>query len=222
MSDESDRIIVRKDKLARCGWCGSPESNKWIPSEDGRLFCTEECMTAATMGRKKQSSVFYICCGSCLLFGPLFFLLASGGAFIGPGIMEFLFYGISLLAIGIGIYFSANEGKKYQDRKDKYRGIPPLVCDYCMHPNTPSATRCMNCDAPLSRAPFADDAFPPWIHKHAKISGVKCPNCGAIYSYLPSMISDDNDVNCQNCNRQFHLPVKNQSSDSPALHRFQY
>jgi len=223
LSDESERIIVRKDKLARCNWCGSPESNKWIPSEEGRLFCTEECMTAATMDRKKQSAAFNLFCGVILIFGPIIFLMGFGFSLAAiSGMFELFFYGICLICVGVGIYLSANEGEKYIDRKDRYTGVPPLVCEYCNHPNPPRVTRCLNCDATLSQAPFADDALPPWIHKHAKISGVKCPYCSAIYSYLPAMISDDYDVHCQNCTRQFHLPGRYHSTDIPNPTRFDY
>ncbi len=205
MSKDSDRVVVRKDKLARCMWCGSLESNNWITSEQGDIYCSPECMAAASVGRKKAGALLYIVCALAMMLFPLLLIISNGGFGIGP-LLQLAIIGFFMVICGLIGYLEAIQGKKYQDRKGKYSGIPPLECEYCRYQNPPSATRCLNCDAPLSDAGFAEDALPPWISKQRAVKGVKCPVCGAIYSYSPEQISDDGTVHCQNCNRQFSVP----------------
>jgi len=221
LPDEPDRIVVSKDRLARCTWCGTLESNGWVFSEKGKIYCTTECMLADNVGRTRISAIATLACSIVILLPYLiFFALGSPGIGMEPT-WEFIIFGIMFFILGIGGVLTMNEGKKYQDRKGKYNGTPPLECEYCNHPNPPSATRCLNCDAALSRAPFVSESIPPWIYKQKRVKGVKCPHCHAIYSYLPSMISDDRQVVCQNCNRQFSLPFLDDDS-SVAMKRAQY
>jgi DNA-directed RNA polymerase subunit RPC12/RpoP len=219
LSDESDRVVVRKDKLARCKWCGSPESNNWVTSQQGDIYCTAECMEAATMERKKAIATAYIICSLAVIVLPFLFVGSIGLPVLGP-FVELMFYAFCMVICGIALYFTANEGKKYQDRKGKYSGTPPIECEYCKHPNPPSATRCLNCDASLAEAPFVSEAIPPWISKQKKVKGVKCPMCGAIYSYSPEQISDDGIVLCQNCNRQFTITVNSVVSEVNDRYRY--
>ncbi|TFG95510.1 hypothetical protein E4H12_13100, partial [Candidatus Thorarchaeota archaeon] len=189
MSEESDRIVVSKDKLAHCTWCRSPQSNEWVFSDKGEIFCTEECKLAANVRKTWLSSIAMLSCSIIILI-PYTIMFASGFFRVALQGFELLFYGIAFLVLSIAGFAYSYEGKKYQDRKGKYPGTPPIECEYCKHSNPPSATRCLNCDAALTRAPFVSEATPPWIHKQKRVSGVKCPHCNAVYSYLPSMISD--------------------------------
>ena len=219
MFQEPDRIVVRKDTIARCTWCGSPESNKWISTPDEGIYCTTECLEAATMGKRKIAAEVSICCGVAPI---LIFAIAivTSNYTLAAGASALFTVGFATLICGLVLYFGANEGKKYQNRKGKYSGISPIECEYCMHSNPPSATRCLNCDATLSRAPFLSDAVPPWIHKYKKTKGMRCPHCNAIYSYTGSQISDDGYAACQNCNQQFFVITKptDPSSDLMRAH----
>lgn len=207
MSNQPDRIVVSTDRIARCKWCGTPESNKWVFSEKGDIYCTTECMLAGNVGKTKLYAYATLFC-SFLIIIPYFLVFISGSFGVYWFGFELLIYGICFFIIGIARLATMNEGKKYQDRKGKYSGTPPFECEYCNHPNPPNAARCLNCDATLSRAPFASESIPPWIHKQKKAKGVKCPHCNAVYSYLPSMILDDGQVVCQNCNQQFSVPTR--------------
>lgn len=220
MSAETDRIVVSKDKLARCQWCGSPQSNEWVYSEKGGIFCSFECETAAGAKNAWLSSIAMLLC-SLLIIIPYTVIWALGYFRLGWGGFELFFWAIALFIVSLGGFAYSFEGKKYQDRKGKYGGTAPIECEYCRHSNPPSATRCLNCDATLTRAPFTSDTIPPWISKQKKITGVKCPICNAVYSYLPAMISDEGEVNCQNCNRQFTAPIPSEDL-SPVLQRSHY
>ncbi|TFG32934.1 hypothetical protein EU528_01900 [Candidatus Thorarchaeota archaeon] len=216
MSDEQDRIVVRKDTIARCAWCGSPESNKWISTPDDDIYCTIECMEAATMGKRKLAAGAYICCAVAMMLLPVIGLATSNYFLVAAG-MQFLMAAFAMFICGFVMYFSANEGKKYQERKGKYRGISPIECEYCMHSNPPSATRCLNCDATLTRAPFVSEAIPPWFHKYKKIKGIRCPHCNAVYSYIGSQISDEGYAACQNCNKQIFVATRSTGPSSDLM-----
>jgi len=220
LSEESERILVRKDTIARCSWCGSPESNKWVSGQNDEIYCTPECWQAASMGKRKIAAGARICLALAMILFPTIAILTSNLSLAAAG-MQFGLTGFLILLLGLAMYLGANEGKKYQDRKGKYSGISPIECEYCMHSNPPRATRCLNCDAPLTGAPFLSEAIPPWISKQSKVKGVRCPFCNAIYSYLPSVISDDGQVNCQNCTRQFLVPIGSKDT-STDLHRAYY
>jgi len=42
-------IAVDATKIARCKWCGSAESEEWIPAQQG-LYCSGDCSQAANAG----------------------------------------------------------------------------------------------------------------------------------------------------------------------------
>ncbi|MHA1634821.1 MAG: hypothetical protein ACTSW8_05785 [Candidatus Thorarchaeota archaeon] len=220
MSDEPDRIVVRKEKLVRCLWCGSPQSNDWVVSEKGEIFCTRECKLAANVRKTWQTSIAMLSC-SVMIIIPITFILVFINIRIAPMAFPILLYAFLMLFASIAGFVYSYEGRKYQDRKGKYPGTPPIECEYCRHSNPPSVTRCLNCDATLTRAPFVSEEIPPWIHKQKRVSGVKCPHCNAVYAYLPSMISDEGNVACQNCNQQFSVSRKSMDT-SPERKRVHY
>ncbi|MGY5858625.1 MAG: hypothetical protein RTU63_04595 [Candidatus Thorarchaeota archaeon] len=205
-----DRIIVSKDKLAHCMWCGSPQSNEWVLTATGEIFCTNECALAANAGKLWDQSIAVVKCSMVLLITCA---VAVVFGFVWIGLLIPLL--ILLLCSSFIGFTQSYAGKEYQDRKGKYAGFPPLECEYCSHPNPPSVPRCLNCDATLANASFRPTSVPPWIIEERKRNlGVICPLCNAVYSYLPAMISDEGQVNCQNCNRQFSVPIASEDSTS--------
>ena len=212
MSEESDRIVVSTDKLARCQWCGSPQSNEWVYSEKGGIFCSYECEIAAG-ARKAWITSLILLIGSILIVIPYVVTLSLGNIMMPLGGFELFFWGIMMLFASIAGFVFSFEGSKYRDRKGKYFGTSPIECEYCRHSNPPSATRCLNCDATLTNAPFTSEEIPPWIQKHKRVTGVKCPHCNAVYSYLPPMISVEGSAACQNCNRQIYVATTESSHE---------
>ncbi|MFW9963120.1 MAG: hypothetical protein ACFFCX_06140 [Candidatus Sifarchaeia archaeon] len=207
MSDEHpDRVLVSEDNLARCKWCGTPESPRWTISKSENIYCTHQCMLADESSRNRRSGKFGIGCGLVLSI-PFILSAFVFPPFANVGIFLML-YGMLFLVIGIGQYAESREGQKYKDRKDRYRGISPIICPYCSHQNSPHIKACQNCGAPLSKASFSRATIPPWLQKTtlsgAFISGgFKCPYCSVIYSYRYFHVSHDGMVICQNCARPF-------------------
>ncbi|TET11147.1 MAG: hypothetical protein E3J86_03670 [Candidatus Thorarchaeota archaeon] len=199
--DSSDRIVVAKDNLARCQWCGTPESPHWINSEKGKIYCTHECKLAAESSSNRGKGFVSICCGLILCFPFLLFLLYPP-YFIGAG-LELVIYGPILVMIGAFAIAQGREGSKYKDRKDKYRGVSPVICQYCSHQNSPNFVRCQNCSAPLTGASFSRETIPPWLKKRSPRGVSKCPHCSALYSYRQSLVTEDGMVTCQNCMKPF-------------------
>jgi len=205
----SDRIIVAKDRLARCQWCGSPESPIWTISRDEQLFCSRECELAASSTTKRLGGIGTTCCGSLFLIPMIFFMFFQPGNILGP-IMLFVTLGVPLLLMGLYSYFEGTEGQKYRDREGRYLGVSPIVCTYCTHQNPPSVMACQNCGSTLAEAPFTQDSTPPWFLQ-GKARGIyRCPRCGAVYSYRQAPISTDGEVTCQNCLKSFYRPRDDQ------------
>jgi len=121
--------------------------------------------------------------------------------------MEWMMYSLFLLVIGIGFMVAGYEGNKYRDRKDKYRDVTLLQCEYCNQVNPPSVVRCQYCGASLTKAPFRYETTPPWIRKDMYLGRFKCPHCHSTYSYNVSKIEDDGMISCQNCGKSFPSPV---------------
>ncbi|RDE14582.1 MAG: hypothetical protein C4K48_05920 [Candidatus Thorarchaeota archaeon] len=201
-----DRILVKKDNLARCAWCGTPESDEWITTERNEIFCSSECQAAMySVGAVGSTGAGFAC--SCL--GGIMLLALVFSASLNPGMSsmrnvaaDLLVIGILFLLTGGLIMFGGNEGKNYQDRKDKYRNVSLLVCEYCTQTNPPSVTRCTYCGASLTRAMFSYETTPPWIQKR-RVNRFRCPRCKAVYSYDPSSLQRDGTVKCQNCDMPF-------------------
>ncbi|MFW9808610.1 MAG: hypothetical protein ACFFE6_04425 [Candidatus Thorarchaeota archaeon] len=199
--DTSDRVIVSQDNLARCKWCGTPESPYWTISKSEKLYCTPECMLADESSSKRITGIGGIC------FGTLLIIPFIASIFLQPeyagGSISLLINGMVLLAIGVAQYAEANEGQKYKDRKDSYRGVSPIICSYCSHQNSPHFTTCQNCGAPLSYGSYSKETMPPWLRKTIPSGVFKCPYCAAIYSYRQASRTHEGLVTCQNCARPF-------------------
>ncbi|MFW9767712.1 MAG: hypothetical protein ACFFF9_04110 [Candidatus Thorarchaeota archaeon] len=205
----SDRIIVAKDNLARCQWCGTPESPYWTISRDEQLFCSRECELAASATTKRIGGCVSTFCGSLFLIPLLYFMFVFPSNFLGAT-MVFLLLGVPFLAIGIYEYTEGTEGLKYKDREDRYRGVSPIVCTYCSHQNPPNVMACQNCGSTLAEAPFVKDSTPPWFIQGKSRGVYRCPHCKAVYSYRQAPISKDGEVTCQNCLKPFFRPRDDQ------------
>ncbi len=220
---ESDRLLVKKENLARCAWCGTPESPKWVTTEKGEMFCSSECMAARYSLRSIDVGFLSACCGGLLMLGTIISLILfpqASGQFVGAlewNIMSFL-----LFISGIGMMIAGAEGKKYHNRKDKYRDVTLLQCEYCTQVNPPNIVRCQYCGASLTKAPFRYETTPPWIRKEMYLGRFKCPRCSSTYSYNVSKIENNGSIKCQNCGKPFTPPFlhaqEHESAVEPSLY----
>jgi hypothetical protein len=209
----SDRLLVKKDNLARCAWCGTPESPKWVTNEKGEMFCSSECQSAKHSTRAMDVGILVACCGGIIVLIPIITFLVfpdpfgrpiSSGEFSSIG--GWIITGIFLFISGVGGMVAGYEGKKYRDRKDKYRDVTLLQCEYCAQTNPPNVVRCKYCGASLTKAPFKFETTPPWIRQQMHLGRFKCPFCGSIYSYNFSSLVNNSTVKCQNCGKPFVPP----------------
>ncbi len=195
--DKSDRILVESQYLARCKWCGTPNSPRWITLDGGIFYCSEECQRATTTTSTKYLGIGMLVLGVSMLLVS-FPLLVSG-----PWI---LIYGAMLTLMGFCTYDRGKEGEQYLNRKDLYRDVQLLVCDYCSYVNPPSVLKCHNCGATIESADFAADSWPEWFSRTpVPYKGIAYPNCSAIYTYDSSKKDDEGRVICQNCTEVFHV-----------------
>jgi hypothetical protein len=200
VSDEySDRIIASQDNLARCKWCGTPESPIWTVSKSENLYCTPECMLADEALTNRLSGIGFMLFGLILTIPFILFALPYP-ARLGEG-SPVIVCGMVSFAIGIVGYAEGRKGQKYKDRKDRYRGVSPIICSYCSHQNSPHFTACQNCGAPLTNAPFTEESMPPWLRTTSGV--VRCPYCAAFQSYRQVQGTEERLVFCQNCSRLF-------------------
>jgi len=195
---------VKKDNLARCAWCGTPESDEWITRGRNEIFCSSECQAAKYSTGANLAGYVFTCLGGGILV--LFFFASLAPNILGDprAVAEVVVYGLFFLIVGVGTVIGANRGKKYQDRKDKYRDVTLLVCEYCTQANPPSITRCRHCGASLTKAVFSYETTPPWIQKR-RLNRFRCPRCNAVYSYNLLNLQSGGTVKCQNCDRPFVL-----------------
>ena len=135
------------------------------------------------------------------------------------GGMYLIAYGMLFIAVGAFLFFEGKEGQNYKDRKDKYRGVSPIVCTYCSHQNSPHLVACQNCGASLSNAPFSKESIPPWLRRGSPSGVYRCPHCSAIYSYRQAPISKEGMVTCQNCTRPFR-PSKTSRVEQQSRHYY--
>ncbi|MHA1935809.1 MAG: hypothetical protein ACW97A_11045 [Candidatus Thorarchaeota archaeon] len=179
--------------MARCKWCGTPHSPNWITNQKGDIYCSDGCQKGATVLQNKRVSFCLIVFGSLMMLIPNF---------------ELIIYGAITLLMGIGAFVSGMEGRKYQDRKDKYKDLQLLVCEYCTQVNPPNVLRCQNCGASIESAEFLGDILPDWFPPTGPFLGfriVKCPKCAAVYSYDGTKVDDKGMIVCQNCAKSFRL-----------------
>ncbi|MFW9975444.1 MAG: hypothetical protein ACFFDQ_09285 [Candidatus Thorarchaeota archaeon] len=190
MTEESDRLLVRSDYLARCKWCGTPHSPDWVKQDYGDLYCSRECQLAASARWKQNIGAF------ATLTGVVMFLIPSPATIL---------IGINLLPLGVCILVQGIVGRKYVDRKDKYTNVELLVCEYCNHINTPGIVVCDNCGAALTGAGFLSDPWPEWFEPPPKPKPTRtrrygpCSNCGKSFVY--PILSADGKDRCPRCGK---------------------
>lgn len=204
---DSDRILVKKDNLARCAWCGTPESDEWITTQRNEIFCSSECQSAKYAyipdNRDRLITYLFASLGVGTLLAPILYNYLNPSFYGDPKIIADMFaFGIMCLIVSAAPMLCIGEGAAYQDRKDKYRDISLLVCEYCTQTNPPNVTRCRYCGASLTKAPFSYVTTPPWIQKK-RLNRLRCPRCASVYSYNSSSLRSDGTVKCQNCNEPF-------------------
>lgn len=209
---DSDRLLLKKDNLARCAWCGTPESPQWVNSPKGEMFCSSECESAKYSSRSFDGGFLTAILGCIIILIPIISILRfpvppgpnSSSAF--GSVVVWIISGFLFLMTGIGGIIRGYEGQKYRDRKDKYRDVTLLQCEYCTQTNPPNVLRCQYCGASLTKAPFRYETTPPWVRKQTPLGRFRCPYCKATYSYDASKLVKDDTVKCQNCNRPFTTP----------------
>jgi hypothetical protein len=207
---DSDRLFVKKDNLARCAWCGTPESPNWIVNQRGEMFCSSECQSARDSSREINRGFLSACFGGIIVLVPIIAMLRSSIPFGPPiptgqfeSVAIWMMFGFLFLIAGVGGMIAGYEGKKYRDRKDKYNDVTLLQCEYCSQTNSPNRVRCQYCGASLTKAPFRYETTPPWIRKEMHLGRFRCPYCSSIYSYSVSNFENDGSVRCQNCGKPF-------------------
>ncbi len=204
---KKDRVLVPKDSLTRCGWCGSYYSPDWIqiiPS--GPKYCSHECLAASRIRvlendliQSKASLWFF-----ASLFVIFTLLLVSF-----PQALEVWLTGIlaSLLCfcMGFGLAKSNREARKYLYRKDMYCESYPILieCGFCSHLNPPDALDCQHCDASLRDSQSVEGQIPDWFGSEELKTQKKCPHCDAVYVY--DFTEDKKTLLCQNCGKQFPI-----------------
>jgi predicted Zn finger-like uncharacterized protein len=208
---ESDRLLVAKNNIARCAWCGTPESLKWVTTQRNEIFCSPECRAARYSARSIIGGVVFSFIGLLIAVMPLLAPVSDSIPEYQLGLIyEFLFSGV-LLGLGV-IWMMAAGGlaRKYLARRGQYNDIALLECEYCLQANPPSNTRCQYCGAPLTRAPFSYETMPPWIRSQMMnqehLARFRCPKCNAVYSYDVSKVESDGRIRCQNCFNPFMPP----------------
>jgi predicted Zn finger-like uncharacterized protein len=210
----SDRLLVKKDNLARCAWCGTPESPKWVTTQKGEMFCSSECQLAKHSSRAIDGGFITACCGGIIMLIPIIAILRfpvpygqpiSSNQFGTAAI--WIVSGLLFFITGVGGMIAGAEGKKYRNRKDKYRDVTLLQCEYCTQTNPPNVVRCQYCGASLTKAPFRYETTPPWIRNEMHLGRFRCPHCSSTYSYNVSKIENDGSIKCQNCGKPFAPPV---------------
>jgi len=205
---DSDRLLVMKDNLARCAWCGTPESPKWLTSEKNEIFCSSECQAAKYAYKAINGGFLSAFCGAIIILIPIIAFLRypipSGQA---GSIGGWIITGFLLFIAGVGAMLGGHEGKNYQNRKNKYRDVTLLQCEYCTQTNPPNVMRCQYCGASLTKAPFKYETTPPWIRKQMYLGRFKCPHCSATYSYDVAKLENDGRIKCQNCLKPFTPPI---------------
>lgn len=209
---EKDKVIVEKDSIPHCGWCGTWYSPDWIQLvPDGPRFCTNECMAASRVGMFQndliQSRGFLYCtfilaiiCGTLLVAYP-----AAAPIWFGM-----LFVSICCFCTGAGISKTNKAAREYLYRKDMYRESHQVLleCVFCSHLNPPNILDCQHCDGSLRDSRTTQGEIPEWLMTEAILSQnrEKCPHCDAVYGYDNTL--EDGTVICQNCRQPFSVSTK--------------
>ena len=222
-SKESIRIYVAVDptKVSRCKWCGTIQSEKWIGDRYGGVFCSTECSFAYYANKTLVSYPLLV------IFVPLFFWF---GIPVSLGTLLPAFALFALLFSPLLCFGGAGHYQRRHISKDSRRDDVPI--DVAMLKAMSSTVLCPRCDANLDVSKVGKDMTytceycgasgtveimttsqslsGPFslVHKEpdsAKESlRVRCTNCGAVYSYKKSSVSEGSLV-CQNCGKSFKI-----------------
>ncbi|MFW9817232.1 MAG: hypothetical protein ACFFEW_14985, partial [Candidatus Thorarchaeota archaeon] len=210
---EKDKVVVEKDSITRCGWCGTFYSPQWLQPGFGPKYCSIECMNAARSS-KSETEIFLAKGFIILSFASMLFcatLLLIAPAHFSPLYFEILAYGlissVCCLCGGVGTRISNKMSQQYLYRKDMYRDSHHVLieCEFCSHLNPPDVLDCQHCDASLRDATLVQGEIPEWFRQDETLSRnrKKCTHCGAIYRY--DRPREDGTVVCQNCGKPFRI-----------------
>ncbi len=201
-----DKILVSKDSLPRCGWCGTYYSPEWKQML-GEKYCSNECFAASTVETTdeiclilaRSRVVRYLTGGFSILSLILLFISRH------PFWAFALFFGSMFFCCGVCSSTEEEAARKNVDRKDMYRDSQPmeLECSFCSHINPPEVLDCGHCGASLKDSRSVSVTIPEWFQSGSDTPrGVcKCPHCSA--SYLYKLPEGEGVVNCHNCGKSF-------------------
>lgn len=142
-------ILVDASKVVRCKWCGTTQSEKWIPTEPGSFFCSYVCVKAYGHDRYWMILTPLI----CLI--PLFvgvFLLASDSekGFVG-------FVGLLTCGITLSMAWCTYEDREYAKDVPQNSRLNEGLSDLSLLKTITSHAVCPNCDGNLDLSKVTQD-----------------------------------------------------------------
>lgn len=191
--DIDERYFIPPQRDLRCDWCKSEVSTPFVETNEGHIFCSEECQKAAM---EQLSRKVALLCVLLLVSFPLFFL-----PFAGPMLVGLIFLGFCAL-------MAPSESRLPPPTEMIDRGEVALIeCSYCSQMNLGNSLRCSHCGAPLGK-PEERQLTRRWVtlRRRRITAPVQCPHCGAVYAYRQEVISAEQTVTCQNCAKAFVIP----------------
>ena len=116
---DSDRLFVKKDNLARCAWCGTPESDSWVTTQKNEIFCSSECEEGKHASKRFNYGFYTACIGSIWLLGQTFMMLRFPSPPLSSSfVFEWMISAFLFFMSGIVMMIAGYEGNKYRNRKD--------------------------------------------------------------------------------------------------------
>lgn len=161
MKQDKHYIAVDKEKVLRCTWCGSTESDKWIRGKNRGVYCSPTCERADSLDGGLccliMSSVIwmfvmivsYLSYPELLQSSNILYTLILFGPF-------FSIFGLAPFIYGLRKIWIINEAKAAVPRNS--RNLDDLFDERYLH--------CEKCGAPLE---IKDGAIP-----------VRCQFCGYV------------------------------------------
>jgi predicted Zn finger-like uncharacterized protein len=222
---ESLRIYIAVDpkKVSRCKWCGTTQSDNWIGGRYGGIYCSTQCSLAYSANRTFLSFLVFLVILFPIIFGTGY-PIHIGSLLYGYALLAVLFSPLACFG-GIGHYY------RRHIPEDSRRDDVPI--DIAMLKAMSSAVLCPRCDAnidvskvgadriytcdycgasgPIEIMNTSQSSSEPFslVHNESDDSSkktlrVKCPNCGAVYVYKKSSVSEGS-LKCQNCDKTFKV-----------------
>ena len=192
--DIDERYFISPQHDLRCDWCKSEVTTPFIETNEGHIFCSEECHKAAL---EEVSRKGVLACAILLLSIPLLFVPFAGILLVG---LVFLIF-CTLMA-------SPSDSRLPPPTDMIDRGEVALIeCSYCSQMNLGNSLRCSHCGAPLGK-PEEKRITRRWVtlRRRSITAPVHCPHCNAAYAYRKEAISEEQTVQCQNCAKAFVIP----------------